>query len=52
MLESLEDWFGIPEAREEYITKSVNQLFWCAYDDDKIIGYVNKIMIENEEQRK
>ena len=40
VLESLEDWFGIPEAREEYITKSVNQLFWCAYDDDKIIGFL------------
>ena len=40
VLESLEDWFGIPEAREEYIAKSVNQLFWCAYDDDKIIGFL------------
>ena len=40
VLESLQDWFGIPEAREEYITKSANQLFWCAYDDDKIVGFL------------
>ena len=40
VLESLQDWFGIPEAREEYITKSVNQLFWCAYDGDKNVGFL------------
>ena len=27
ILESLPDWFGIPEAREEYIEKSVKQPF-------------------------
>lgn len=40
ILESLENWFGIPEAREEYITKSCNQLFWCAYDEDKAVGFL------------
>ena len=27
VLEALTDWFGIPEAREEYIEKSAGQLF-------------------------
>ncbi len=35
ILEALPDWFGIPEAREEYITESVDQMFFCAFDDDK-----------------
>lgn len=39
-MESLQNWFGIPEAREEYIAKSVNQLFWCAYNDDAIAGFL------------
>ena len=40
VLESLEEWFGIPEAREEYIAKSADQLFWCAYGDGKIVGFL------------
>lgn len=40
VLESLEDWFGIPEAREEYIQKSAEQLFFAAYDNDKIVGFL------------
>ena len=31
ILESLPDWFGIPEAREEYIEKSVKQPFFAAF---------------------
>ena len=27
VLEALADWFGIPEAREEYIEKNAGQLF-------------------------
>ena len=30
VLESLPDWFGIPEAREEYIEKSAAQPFFAA----------------------
>lgn len=40
VLEALEDWFGIPESREEYIAKSSEQLFWCACDDDKAVGFL------------
>lgn len=34
VLESLTDWFGISEAREEYIAESANKLFFCAYGVD------------------
>ena len=40
VLEALEDWFGIPEAREAYIAKSAGQPFWCACDGDKIVGFL------------
>ena len=31
VLEALPKWFGIPEARENYISESRDQLFFCAY---------------------
>ena len=40
ILESLPDWFGIPEARERYITESVNKIFFCAYYKDKPVGFL------------
>ena len=40
ILESLPDWFGIPEAREGYITESINKIFFCAYDKDEPIGFL------------
>jgi GNAT superfamily N-acetyltransferase len=40
ILEALPEWFGIPEAREEYITESANKLFFCAYDKDSPIGFL------------
>ncbi len=40
ILEALPDWFGIPDAREEYITESVDQMFFCAFDDDKPLGFL------------
>ncbi len=40
ILESLPDWFGIPEAREDYIATSADQLFFCAYDQDKPVGFL------------
>ena len=33
ILESLPDWFGIHEAREEYIEGSKDNIFFCAYED-------------------
>lgn len=40
ILEALPDWFGIPEAREEYIAESVNKIFFCAYDGDRPVGFL------------
>lgn len=40
ILESLPDWFGIPEEREKYILNSKGQPFFCAYDVNVPIGFV------------
>ena len=40
ILEALPDWFGIPEAREEYIVNSVNQQFFAAVKEGKPIGFL------------
>lgn len=40
ILEALPDWFGIPEAREAYIAESIHQLFFCAYDEERPVGFL------------
>ncbi len=40
ILEALPDWFGIPEAREQYIEESANQTFYAAYEEDHPIGFI------------
>lgn len=40
ILESLPDWFGIPEATEEYIADSKRKPFFCAYDGEKPVGFL------------
>ena len=40
ILEALPDWFGIPEAREEYIAGSKDNIFFCACDEDKPVGFL------------
>lgn len=40
ILEALPDWFGIPEAREEYIAQSAEQLFFAAEVDGKTAGFL------------
>lgn len=40
ILEALPDWFGIPEAREEYIAESIDKIFFCAYIDDNPVGFL------------
>lgn len=40
ILEALPDWFGIPEAREEYIVNSVNQQLFAALKEEKTIGFL------------
>lgn len=40
ILESLVDWFGIEQAREEYISDSVEQIFFAEKQEDKAIGFL------------
>ena len=40
VLEALPDWFGIPEAREDYIKNSVEQLFFVAIEQDRAVGFI------------
>lgn len=40
ILEALPDWFGISEAREQYISDSVNQQFFAAMKEEKPIGFL------------
>lgn len=40
VLEALPGWFGIPEAREEYIEDSVGKPFYCARKNEKNIGFL------------
>lgn len=40
ILEALPDWFGIPEAREEYIEESRDNIFFCAYDENTPVGFL------------
>lgn len=39
-MESLPEWFGIPEAVEEYVAESKGKLFFCAYRDEEPIGFL------------
>lgn len=40
ILEALPEWFGIPEAREQYISDSVNQQFFAAMKAGESIGFL------------
>ena len=40
ILESLPDWFGIPEATEEYIADSKGKPFFCVYDGERAVGFL------------
>lgn len=40
ILEALPDWFGIPEAREEYIKNSAEQLFFAASVEERPTGFL------------
>lgn len=40
ILEALPEWFGIPEAREEYIRECVGKIFFCAYVSEKPVGFL------------
>lgn len=40
VLEALPDWFGIQEAREEYIAESADKMFFCARDAKRPVGFL------------
>lgn len=40
ILEALPDWFGIPEARENYIVESSDKIFFCAFEKDRPVGFL------------
>lgn len=40
ILEALPEWFGIPEATEEYITGSRGMPFFCAFDGETPVGFL------------
>lgn len=40
ILEALPDWFGIPEAREDYILESVHQPFFVAKEGRQALGFL------------
>lgn len=41
ILKSLPDWFGIPEATEEYINRSTNLPFFVAMDESNPLGFIS-----------
>ena len=40
VLEALQDWFGVSESRENYITESADLPFIAAYDEEKPVGFI------------
>lgn len=40
LLEALPEWFGIEEARENYIKDSTDQLFFVALDENQATGFL------------
>lgn len=40
ILEALPEWFGIPEARENYIRASADQLFFACKNEDANLGFL------------
>ena len=40
ILEALPEWFSISESRENYIKDSCGKLFFCAFEDEKPVGFL------------
>ena len=40
ILEALPEWFGIPEARENYIAESASQIFFGAFEGKRAVGFL------------
>ena len=41
VLQDLPEWFGLPEAIEEYVIKCQEYPLWVAKDNHKIIGFIS-----------
>ncbi len=41
ILESLPNWFGIQESRQEYISESSNLPFFAAIDESNPVGFIS-----------
>ena len=41
ILERLPDWFGIEESREAYIRESADRVFFCAFDGEQPVGFLD-----------
>ncbi len=39
ILQALPDWFGIPEAIDEYVRESAGKPFFCAYMENRPVGF-------------
>ena len=44
ILERLPEWFGIPEAIEEYVNTVSSCSFWAAFDKEVCIGFISGII--------
>lgn len=40
ILEALPEWFGLPDAREQYIEESADQLFLAAMENGEPVGFL------------
>ncbi len=40
ILEALPEWFGIPEARENYIRESADEIMVASFDNDALNGFL------------
>ena len=40
ILNALQEWFELDDAREEYIRSSVGKAFFCAYENDNPVGFL------------
>ena len=40
ILDSLPDWFGIPEVIDDYVKSVSQQPFWAEYDGDRAVGFI------------
>ena len=45
ILAALPEWFGIPEARAEYVRESADKIFLCAMEQEEPAGFLYLIYI-------